>query len=65
MRLETLQQGIDRVHKDILLHYDPEARELDEKACSHIGGRVQIATVTFAEGFKWVPGFEPAGFTAS
>jgi hypothetical protein len=64
MRLETLQQGIDRVHRDILLHYDPEARKIDEKACSHIGGRVQIATVTLSNGFKWVPGFGPTGFAA-
>jgi hypothetical protein len=62
--LRTLADGIERVRKDILLHYDPEARKLDEEVCSHIGGRVQIATVTFADGFKWVPGFEPAGFTA-
>jgi hypothetical protein len=57
--LKTLADGVERVHKDILLHYDPEARKIDEKTCSHVGGLVQIATLTFADGFKWVPGFEP------
>jgi hypothetical protein len=58
--LKSLRDGIERVRKDILIHYDPEARRIDEKACSHIGGRIQIATVTLADGFRWVPGFEAA-----
>ena len=64
IRLRTLRDGIERVRNDILIHYDPEATKVDEKSCSHIGGRVQIATVTLTDGFKWVPGFEPTGFTA-
>jgi hypothetical protein len=61
--MKSLRDGIERVRQDILIHYDPEASKVDEKACSHIGGRVQIATVTLTDGFRWVPGFEPAGFT--
>jgi|ERR1017187_150748 hypothetical protein len=57
--LNTLRDGIERVRKDILMHYDPEARKLDEAVCLGIGGLVQIATVTFADGFRWVSGFEP------
>lgn len=56
--LRTLADGVERVRKDVLLHYDSEARRLDEKVCPRIGGRIQIATVTFADGFRWVPGFE-------
>jgi hypothetical protein len=56
--LRTLQDGIQRVRNDILMHYDPELRKLDEVVCPGIGGRIQIATVTIAEGFRWVTGFE-------
>jgi hypothetical protein len=56
--LKTLQGGIERVRKDILIHYDTAARKIDEAICAHIGGRVQIATVTLEDGFRWVPGFE-------
>jgi hypothetical protein len=58
--IRRLQDGVERVRQDILLHYDHEARALDASTCSHIGGRIQIATVTFAGGFSWVPGFEAA-----
>lgn len=56
--LQTIQEGIERVRKDILIHYSPEARALDPAICSTIGGRIQIATVTATDGFRWVPGFE-------
>jgi hypothetical protein len=62
--LKTLPDGVERVRKDILIHYDPEGSKVDAKTCAHIGGPVQIATVTFADGFRWVPGFEPADFAA-
>jgi len=65
--LTTLSAGIDRVRQDVLAHYDPQALGVDEVTCRGIGGRVQIATVTIADGFRWVPGFEaisakPGGF---
>jgi hypothetical protein len=47
------------VRNDILAHYNPEALAIDEPSCRGVGGRVQIGTVTFGEGFRWVPGFEP------
>ena len=53
----TLQAAIQRVMNDVLVHYDPKAIEVDEKLGWTVGGRVQIATVTFSDGFRWVPGF--------
>jgi hypothetical protein len=58
--LTTIAQGVERVRNDILAHYDPEAHTLNETIRWAIGGRVQIATITLADGFRWVPGFEPA-----
>lgn len=51
--------GIERVKKDILAHYDPEAIKIDETLRCTVGGRVQIATVTLSSSFQWVPGYEP------
>ena len=55
--LRTLAEGIERVRNDIKAHYDPKALEVDN-SCRGIGGRVQIATVTALDGFRWVSGFE-------
>jgi hypothetical protein len=38
----------------------PEAKALDERASSGIGGRTHMATNKPTGGFQWVPGFEPA-----
>ncbi len=56
----TLSEGIDRAEKDIRAHCDPVALKVDPDRCGGIGGRIQIATVTRSQGFKWVAGFEPA-----
>ena len=58
--ITTMALAIQRVRKDLQAHCDPEARRLDEVGCRGIGGRLQIATITFKDGFRWVPGFEPA-----
>jgi hypothetical protein len=55
----TLSEAISRAEKDIRAHCDLEALKLDPDRCRGIGGRVQIATVTFTHGFRWVRGFEP------
>ncbi len=57
--INTLEEGVERVRNDILAHYDPEAFKLDEAIRWNIGGRVQIATITLSDGFRWLPGFEP------
>jgi hypothetical protein len=56
----TLTQGIESAKNHIHVCSDPRAVEIDPETCSKIGGRVQIATITPSEGFKWVPGYEPA-----
>jgi hypothetical protein len=38
----------------------PEGLALERKICSSIGGKIHMASITANEGFKWVPGFEPA-----
>jgi hypothetical protein len=42
----------------------PEAAAIDER-CYAIGGDPQIATITPAGGFQWVPGYEPASIRKS
>ena len=58
--VHTLATALERVLNDMAAHYDPEALKVDEDTCLGIGGRKQIATLTFLDGFRWVPGFEPA-----
>jgi hypothetical protein len=36
-----------------------EGLSVDPEGCRKIGGRVHGATVTAADGFRWIPGFEP------
>jgi len=55
-QVTTLSDAIERVRSDILAHCDPVALQVDQ-ACWMMGGRVQLATVTPADGFHWVPGF--------
>jgi hypothetical protein len=55
----TLSSAIERAHNDIRAQCDPEALKIDEDTCWAIGGRPHIATVTYADGFGWVAGFEP------
>jgi hypothetical protein len=57
----TLPAAIQRVMNEVLAHYDPKAVEVDEKLAWTVGGRVQIATVTFSDGFRWVRGFGRLG----
>lgn len=58
--IATLSQAVERARNDVLAHCDPKALEIDEETCRGIGGRIQVATITFTAGFRWVPGFEPA-----
>jgi hypothetical protein len=37
----------------------PEAAKIDPEISASIGGRIHIATITPADGFRWVPQFEP------
>ncbi len=57
--VRTLVSGIERVKNDILAHCDQAALAVDEATCRLVGGDPQIATVTLADGFRWVRGFEP------
>jgi hypothetical protein len=54
----TLLEGVSAAKKYILAYSDPEAREIDPKTCAAVGSRLHIATITQADGFRWVPGFE-------
>ena len=58
--IPTLSVGIERVRNDILANFDPDAYKIDETIRWRVGGRVQIATITISDGFRRVPGFEPA-----
>jgi hypothetical protein len=49
----TLDVAISRSRSYILAHTDPEAIAIDP-LCSGVGGHIHIATITAAEGFKWV-----------
>ena len=57
--VRTIQEAVARALADIRAHYDEEAIKVDAEHCAAIGGRIQIATIDFADGFKWVPGYEP------
>jgi hypothetical protein len=59
--IRTIRLAIDRALADVHAHCDPEALNVEENTCRGIGGRIQIATITFTDGFKWVPEYEPAG----
>jgi len=37
----------------------PEGRAIDPEIAATIGGRIHMATITPANGFRWIPGFEP------
>lgn len=54
----TLPEAISIAENQVRAHFEPEAIRLDGKTCSTTGGNIHIATVTFAKGFRWVPGFE-------
>ncbi len=58
--VRTIEQATERALADIRAHYDPEALKVDKKTCDGIGGRIQIAAITFRDGFKWIPGYEAA-----
>lgn len=55
-----LQLAIEIAKNYIQAHSDPAALDVDEKICHAIGGRIHIATITPADGFRWVSGFDPA-----
>jgi hypothetical protein len=57
--VRTVAAAIERAEKDVRAHCTPEALDTDPETCAGIGGRIQIATVTFTRGFEWVDGFEP------
>jgi hypothetical protein len=54
----TLQDSIARSASYIGACSDSEALGVDEH-CHAIGGHIHMAVITPAEGFRWVPGFEP------
>jgi|CZKX01.1.fsa_nt_gi hypothetical protein len=57
----TLEDAIEAARNFIEACSDPVALEIDGKDNHHpIGGRIHIATVTPRDGFRWVPGYEPA-----
>jgi hypothetical protein len=57
----TLQDAIEAARNFIAACSDPAALEIEGKDNYHpIGGRIHIATVTPRDGFRWVPGYEPA-----
>ena len=56
----TLQEGITIAANRIRAHCDPIAMTIDPEHCWAMGGRIHLATVTFTQGFAWVPGFTPA-----
>jgi hypothetical protein len=60
----TLAQGIESAKNHIRVCSEPRARRIDPDACSKIGGRIQIATITRSEGLQWVRGFGPKGLQA-
>lgn len=55
----TMSESIEIAKSYIGACCDPEALKIDEKACSGIGGRIHIATITAKNGFQWVEGFGP------
>jgi hypothetical protein len=57
----NMPEAIATATKYIRAYSDPEAREIDPKACAAVGNRIHIATITPTDGFRWVPGFEPPG----
>ena len=57
--IATLASAIERVQNEVLAHCDPEARNVDNAPEWPYGGRVQIASITVRDGFRWVTGFEP------
>ncbi|MFL6352037.1 MAG: hypothetical protein ACJ74Z_09330 [Bryobacteraceae bacterium] len=54
----TLKNAIKRSADYIGACCDPEAVGADDY-CYFMGGHIHIATITPAEGFQWVPGYEP------
>lgn len=58
--VSTLAGAVQRSINDVMAHCDPEALLVDEDKCRGIGGRIQIAQITFRDGFRWLPGYEPA-----
>lgn len=54
----SLDQAVTVANNRIRAQCSLIAREIAPK-CHNIGGRIHIATVTFAHGFRWVHGFEP------
>jgi hypothetical protein len=54
----SLSEAIKVAEMYIRACCDPAARQMDQD-CASIGGHIHIATITPAEGFKWVEGYEP------
>jgi hypothetical protein len=56
-RPETLAEAIVPAEKFIEAQLDPEARDIDPSILANDGGaRVHIASITEADGFRWVRG---------
>jgi hypothetical protein len=55
----NLSDAISAAQKYILAYSDPEAHKIDPDTCASVGKRIHMATITQANGFRWVPGFEP------
>ena len=58
-RSTTLPHAVEIARNAVAAQCDPEALQIDPQ-CAGMGGRVHICTLTFKEGFRWVPGFEPS-----
>jgi hypothetical protein len=56
--IATLGDAIRATKAVIAAHCDPQALTVDPK-CAAMGGHVHICKLTFADGFQWLPGFEP------
>jgi hypothetical protein len=56
----TVSEAISRATKYIHAYGEPDARSIDPKVCDSVGNRLHIATITPANGFQWVSGFEPS-----
>jgi hypothetical protein len=55
----TLEEAKNSAITFIRAHTDPEAEAIDPDKFRSIGKQIHMATITPAEGFRWVAGFEP------
>jgi hypothetical protein len=58
-RYPTLNEVVEMTRCYIAACGSPEALALNPLKAKAIGGRTHIATITPADGFRWLPGYEP------